>query len=91
MRHRLDLISAYDPRPIVKNLKTPIYLLAGIVDPIVPTWPVLRWLRRNCSAFVDYKIIFPADHNVLGTEPSKSAKQIESWICKGEGSSKKPP
>jgi len=80
IRHRLNLIATNDPSTGVKQVRCPIYLLAGIFDPIVPTWPVLRWLRMNCRRFQSHKIIWPADHNVLGTEPAQAVRQIESWI-----------
>lgn len=80
MSHRLRLIVASDPRSIAMNTLCPVYLLAGAIDPIVPAWPVIRWLRKRCATFRGHRLIWPADHNVLGTEPSKSLKQIEEWI-----------
>ena len=80
MRHRLKLIAEYDPRSIAAKAACPVYLLAGAIDPIVPTWPVLRWLRKTCSNFQAHRIIWPADHNVLGTEPEKALAQITAWI-----------
>jgi pimeloyl-ACP methyl ester carboxylesterase len=80
MRHRLRLIAEYDPRPIAAKATCPIYLLAGNIDPVVFTWPVLRWLRKNCSTFKEHRIVWPADHNVLGTEPKKSLQQIAAWV-----------
>ena len=80
MRHRLRLIANYDPRDIARRVPCPVFLLAGFIDPVVPAWPVLRWLRRNCPSFKDRRIIWPADHNVLGTEPAKSLAQMKCWI-----------
>jgi pimeloyl-ACP methyl ester carboxylesterase len=92
MRHRLRLIAQYDPRSIVARSACPIYLLAGVIDPIVPTWPVLRWLRKNCPTFQTHRIIWPADHNVLGTEPAKSLEQICRWKAfGGRGRGAHPP
>jgi pimeloyl-ACP methyl ester carboxylesterase len=80
MRHRLRLIYEYDPREIAAAATCPIYLLAGMIDPVVATWPVLRWLRKHCPAVRAHRIIWPADHNVLGTEPGKSLAQIAAWV-----------
>lgn len=85
IRARLRLIAEYDPQPIASRVKCPIFLLAGTIDPVVPVWPVLRWLRRNCGSFKEHRIIWPADHNVLGTEPGKALAQIEQWLgCSAE-------
>jgi len=79
-QHRLHLIAGFDPRPIARQTKLPVFGLSGILDPIVP-WPfVRRWLRRNCPALRDYKIIKSADHNVLGTAPRQAAKQVLEWM-----------
>jgi pimeloyl-ACP methyl ester carboxylesterase len=80
MRHRLSLIAQYDPRAVASRVPCPVYLLAGTIDPIVPTWPVLSWLRKNCPSLKARRIIWPADHNVLGTEPAKSLEQIKRWL-----------
>ena len=80
MRHRLRLIAEYDPREIATIVPCPVYLLAGFIDPIVPTWPVLKWLRKGCPMFRESRIIWPADHNVLGTEPGKAVEQIVLWV-----------
>ena len=85
IRHRLRLIADYDPREIAANAHCPIFLLAGFIDPVVLTLPVLRWLRTRCSMFKTHRIIWPADHNVLGTEPAKSAEQIAKWISSERG------
>jgi pimeloyl-ACP methyl ester carboxylesterase len=79
-QHRLHLIAGFDPRLIVRQTKLPVFGLSGILDPIVP-WPfVRRWLKRNCPALRDYKIIKTADHNVLGTAPRQSARQVLEWM-----------
>ena len=60
----------------------PVFCLAGLIDPIVP-WPLVRnWLKKNCPALREYKIIRRADHNVLGTASKASAEQILEWISK---------
>jgi pimeloyl-ACP methyl ester carboxylesterase len=77
---RYPLIAANDAREVAKRTALPVYALCGFFDPIVP-WPlVLPWLRRNCPAFRESRIIFNADHNVLGTAPQKSAEQIVKWM-----------
>ena len=80
MRARVRLIGEADFRSVAARAVCPVYLLAGVIDPIVATWPVLRWLRKHCRAFKGYRIIWPADHTVLATEPAKSVQQIEKWI-----------
>lgn len=80
MRARLELIAEADFREVAAKAKCPVYQLAGVIDPVVPPAPVRRWLRRNCPAFKGHRLIWPADHNVLGTEPAKALRQIEEWI-----------
>jgi pimeloyl-ACP methyl ester carboxylesterase len=80
MRARLRLIAGFDARPIATKASCPIFQLAGVIDPIVPPALVNKWLRRNCPAFRGHRIIWPADHNVLGTEPAAALAQIEEWV-----------
>jgi pimeloyl-ACP methyl ester carboxylesterase len=80
IRARLRLIAESDLRPIAARANCPVYLLAGTIDPIVLVRPVLRWLRQNCANFKGHRIIWPADHNVLGTEPAKALAQIDEWL-----------
>ncbi len=81
-QHRLHLIAGFDPRPVARQTKLPVFGLSGILDPIVP-WPLVRrWLKRNCPALRDYKIIKGADHNVLATAPRRAARQILEWMNK---------
>jgi pimeloyl-ACP methyl ester carboxylesterase len=78
--HRLGLIAENDLRPVARQTKSPVYYLAGMVDPIVP-WPYVRWwLRRNCPGYRGGKTIWRADHNVLGTAPKTAADQVVSWL-----------
>jgi pimeloyl-ACP methyl ester carboxylesterase len=80
-QHRLHLIAQNDPRDIAGQIHVPVFGLSGLLDPIVP-WPLVRrWLRKNCPALCDYKIIRGADHNVLSTAPMEAAKQILDWIA----------
>jgi len=77
---RYELIIKNDLRPIAKETKIPIYFLAGRWDVIVPWRPVLNWLKKNCPAFKDYKILNGADHPVIANAPETSAKQILDWL-----------
>lgn len=89
-QHRLRLLAVHDPCGIASSTKVPIYALTGLFDPIVPWFWVRRWLRQNCPALREYKIIGRADHNVLGTAPRKSADQVMAWIS-GAGNSNPQP
>lgn len=81
MSHRLDLISSYDPRPIARDCRIPIFYLAGMIDLLVP-WPrVRRWLRRNCPGYRGGRTILFADHNVLASASRTSAEQVLKWIA----------
>ena len=79
-QHRLHLIAECDFRHVARQTQLPIFGLSGILDPIVP-WPLIRrWLRQNCPALRDYKIVISADHNVLGTAPRQAAQQVLAWM-----------
>ena len=79
-QHRLHLIAENDPRPIASETKLPVFALSGWLDPIVP-WPWVRhWLRKNCPALRDYKVLWRADHNVLSTAPKEAAEQVLKWM-----------
>lgn len=80
MIHRLNLILANDPREIAARTNSPVFHLAGGIDPIVPMLSVRRWMRRNCPAFRDSRVIWLGDHNVLGTAPAESARQVLDWM-----------
>ncbi len=80
-QHRLHLVAENDPRPIASETKLPVFGLSGVLDPIVP-WPLVRrWLRKNCPALRDYKVLWRADHNVLSTAPREAAKQVLEWMA----------
>ena len=81
VQHRLHLIAASDFRPIASQTKIPVFAITGILDPIVPWLFVRRWLRKNCTALRDYKIV-RADHNVLATGTREAAKQILDWMLR---------
>jgi len=77
---RLRLVAQSDPREIARRGEAPVFALTGVLDPIVP-WPfVFPWLRRHCPCLRECKIIWQADHNVLGTAPQLSAEQVLKWM-----------
>jgi pimeloyl-ACP methyl ester carboxylesterase len=79
-KHRLHLIAQYDPRHITREVTMPVYALSGLVDPIVPWCFVRPWLKKNCPALRDYRVIWRADHNVLGTAADAAAEQVVRWM-----------
>ena len=79
-KHRLRLIGQNDPCAIAAQSQVPIHALTGFFDPVVPWISVRRWLRKNCPELREYKIIWRADHNVLGTAPQAAAEQILKWM-----------
>ena len=90
-KHRLELIAQNDPSLIASRVTLPIYALAGLFDPVVP-WPwVRRWLRNNCPALREYRIIARADHNVLGTAPVAAAAQVLDWMNEVPSSNMQAP
>lgn len=78
--HRLNLILQNDFCPVAQSAEVPVYGITGVLDPVVPWVFVRHWLKRNCAALRDYKIVLHADHNVLGTGADASAEQITRWI-----------
>lgn len=83
--HRLDLISGSDPRPIARRARVPVWSLAGFWDPLVPGWPVRRWLRRECPGWRGDRVIGWADHAPLVSAPESSARIILEWMGLQEG------
>jgi pimeloyl-ACP methyl ester carboxylesterase len=79
-QHRLHLIGQNDPSHTATTTRVPIFALTGILDPIVPWLLIRRWLKRNCPALRDCKIVRRADHNVLNTGTKACAKQILEWM-----------
>ena len=78
--HRLRLVAKADYRPVASNYRGPFFCLSGLLDPMVPWFLVKPWMTRSCPALGRYRIVFKADHNVLGTAPQKSAEQVLSWM-----------
>jgi pimeloyl-ACP methyl ester carboxylesterase len=78
--HRYDIIARNDPRPIARQAHLPVYQMCGLFDPIVP-WPFVRlWLKANCLGFRGWKLVWNADHNVLGTAPQAAAACVIGWM-----------
>ncbi len=89
-KHRLHLLAANDPSAIARHVQAPLYALSGFLDPIVPWFLVRPWLKRNCRALREYRIL-RADHNVLSTASSASAELVVRWMTAAElGFSNKP-
>ncbi len=78
--HRYGLILSSDVMEVARQCQLPTFALSGFVDPVVPWLWTLPWLRRHCPGFKQSRIIFNADHNVLGTAPQKAAEQILQWM-----------
>jgi len=78
--HRLRLIAQNDPRGIARQVRVPVFALAGLADPIVPWLPVRCWLRKHCLGFREAKLVYSADHNVLGTAPELAADTVVKWM-----------
>jgi pimeloyl-ACP methyl ester carboxylesterase len=78
--HRYGLILSSNAGETASHCALPVYYLSGLIDPVVPWIFVRPWLRRNCPGFRASRIIFNADHNVLGTAPQKSARQVLHWM-----------
>lgn len=81
-RHRLALVARHDPREIATAVEIPVFALSGFFDPIVPWVPVRRWLACHCRRFREHRVIWRADHNVLGTAPKAAARQVLVWISR---------
>ncbi len=79
-KHRLHLIAQYDPRSLARDVRLPVYALTGLIDPVVPWCFVRPWLKKNCLALRHYRIIWRADHNVLGTGARTAADQVVQWM-----------
>ncbi len=88
IRHRLKLIADYDPRAIAQKAQLPVHSLVGLVDPVVPSLPVCRWLKRNCPGYRGTRVVVGADHNVLGSAPRQSVEQILRWLREEESSAR---
>jgi pimeloyl-ACP methyl ester carboxylesterase len=78
-KHRLHLIAQSNLARAAQQCQTPVYALSGLFDPVVPWFGVRRWLKKNCPALRQYRIL-RADHNVLSTASQAAADQIVEWM-----------
>ncbi len=79
-RHRLHLLANSNFCSIAKKAAVPVYAITGAFDPIVPWFWVRYWLKKHCPALRAYRIVWNADHNVLGTGSKVAAEQVLSWM-----------
>jgi len=79
--HRLDLVAHSDPCQVARRVQVPVFALAGFWDPIVPWLFIRPWLKNNCPALREFKLIWHADHNVLGTAANTAAEVVLTWMC----------
>jgi pimeloyl-ACP methyl ester carboxylesterase len=77
--HRLHLLAANDPSALARQIQAPMYALTGVLDPVVPWFLVRPWLKRNCRALREYRIL-RADHNVLSTASRAAADLVVQWM-----------
>ncbi|MEI7729856.1 MAG: alpha/beta hydrolase [Verrucomicrobiota bacterium] len=80
IQNRYDLILGSDPRSVASHTQLPVYYLTGFWDFIVPWVPVLLWLKRRCKTFKGTRVVWMAEHNILGSAPKVAAEQIVKWI-----------
>lgn len=78
--HRLTLIAGADWRRVAAATELPVFHLTGCFDPVVPWWPVRRWLRRHCPGYRGARLVFASDHNVLGWAARAAADQVVAWM-----------
>ncbi len=90
-RHRLHLVAHSDFCAIAQTLHLPLFALTGLFDPVVPWLWTRRWLVKNCPALRRYRIVWHADHNVLGTAAKVAADQILEWMSNCGPAVERPP
>ncbi|MDE2492254.1 MAG: alpha/beta hydrolase [Elusimicrobia bacterium] len=75
------MIRARDPRPVARAANFPVHYLGGLIDPLV-AWPlVVWWLKGRCPGYQGSRILPLAGHNVLGSQPERSAEQVLAWLA----------
>jgi hypothetical protein len=79
-KHRLHLLAKNDPCDIARSVKIPVYAITGLIDPIVPWLWVRNWLKKNCPAMREYRVILRSDHNVLGNAAETAAGYVIGWM-----------
>jgi len=80
IHHRLGLIAGSDFRSVAAGTRLPVHHLTGVFDPIVPWYPVQRWLQRHCPGYQGTVRFHTSDHAVLVSRPTAAARQISSWM-----------
>lgn len=80
IHHRLGLITTADFRPVAARTTLPVHHLTGVFDPIVPWYPVQRWLQRHCPGYQGTVRFHTSDHAVLVSRPTAAARLIKSWM-----------
>jgi len=78
--HRLKLIRDNHPQALGFRFEVPVLSLSGFWDALVPWYLVTPWLKRHCPGYRESKLILSADHNVLFSAPTKSARTIREWL-----------
>lgn len=78
--HRLQLIADHHPQAVVRGLDTPVFYLAGVMDPLVPWFMVRWWLRHNCPGYRGGRTVWRSNHVVLVRAPRVCADQICDWM-----------
>jgi hypothetical protein len=79
-KHRLHLLANNDPCETARNVNVPVYAITGLFDPIVPWVAVRPWLKKNCPALKEYRIVRHSDHNVLGNASKTAADYVLRWM-----------
>jgi len=83
--HRTHLVATNDPRPLARAATLPVFHLTGVLDPVVPWPPVQRWLRRECPGWRANRVVWTADHNVLGTGTAAATRWVLHWLADAPG------
>ncbi|HTL59488.1 MAG TPA: alpha/beta hydrolase [Candidatus Limnocylindrales bacterium] len=78
--HRLNLVAKSDFCLTATHMDVPLFALTGFWDPIVPWFFVRDWLRKKCPTLRQWKLLYRADHNVLGTASTLAAQTVLHWM-----------
>jgi pimeloyl-ACP methyl ester carboxylesterase len=82
--HRLRLVAESRPGPVARCSTVPLYGITGAIDPVVPWFLVRPWLRHHCPALREYRVVWLADHNILGSAAEPAAAQVLQWMKAAE-------
>jgi pimeloyl-ACP methyl ester carboxylesterase len=78
--HRLRLVCENNPDELARQAQVRVFGISGLWDPVVPWAGARAWLRQNCPTLSGYRIVWHADHNVLGTAPDTTARLVRQWM-----------